>query len=259
MAGTLLSFGELAASKQHFDASLAAYDEKHPQRSALGSDLGVFAHAWSSHTRWLLGEDDEALAHADEGIRLARRLDHLYSQTLALAYAALLHQMRLDVDRVLECAQEAISLCERYGFAYYGDWASALIGWARGQEQPAEGVTIIESALARLDRNRAYARRPFFLSLLAAVYARLGKHDRTVSLLDAAIAMSLERNDVWWLPALYLQKSEIASGSERAALVQQALALSRRHGSRALEQRILTSPTTPHVPAGLASGRSVSA
>ena len=95
MGGALFSVGELEAGRgMHFEAALAAYDERHPQRSALGSDLGVFAHAWYSHTLWLLGDEAAAVAHADEAIALSRRLDHQYSQTLALAYAALLHQMR---------------------------------------------------------------------------------------------------------------------------------------------------------------------
>ena len=57
MGGTLMNVGELDASKHHFEAALAAYDEEHPQRSALGSDLGVFAHAWYAHTLWLLGDE----------------------------------------------------------------------------------------------------------------------------------------------------------------------------------------------------------
>jgi tetratricopeptide (TPR) repeat protein len=241
MGGMLLSAGELALSKEHFDAALAAYDEEHPQRSALGSDLGVFAYAWSTHTLWLLGEDQAAVVRAERAIALARRRDHLYSETLALAYTALLHQMRLDTEQTLVCAEAAANLCERYGFAYYGDWARVLIGWARGQERPAEGVTTIESALARLDANRAYARRPYYLSLLAQTYSRLGKRDRSASILDAAIAMAVERGDVWWLPALRLQRSEFESGSVRDATLRDALATARAQGSRALEQRILQS------------------
>jgi len=241
MGGTLLGLGELDASRHHFEAALAAYDEAHPQRSALGSDLGVFAHAWYAHTLWLLGDENAAMARAEQAVALARRLDHMYSQTLALAYAALLHQMRLDTERVLACAEAVVALCERYGFAYYGDWACALIGWARGQERPAEGVAIIESALDRLDRNRAQARRPYYLSLLAETYSRLGNRDRTASILDAAIAMAIERGDVWWLPALYLQKSELEPAPEREATLRRGLVLARTQNSRGLERRILTS------------------
>ena len=242
MGGTLSSVGELDAARHHFEAALAAYDERHPQRSALGSDLGVFAHAWYSHALWLLGEENSAVAHAEQGIALAERLDHRYSQTLARAYAALLHQMRRDTDRVIDCAEAVVALCERYGFAYYGDWAHVLIGWARGQTQPAEGVELIESALERLDATRAQARRPYYLSLLAETYNLLGKTDRTASILDAAITMAVDRSDVWWLPALYLQKSALEPLPERDVTLRRALMLARAQNSRGLEQRILASP-----------------
>jgi tetratricopeptide (TPR) repeat protein len=239
MGGALLALGELQTSKHHFDVAIAEYDETEPQRSALGSDLGVFAHAWSSHTRWLLGEDHNAVAHADLAVALARKRDHMYSETIAHAYAALLHQMRLDTARTIEHAEAATTLCERYGFAYYGDWARALIGWALAQTNPAEGVRTIEAALERLDRNRAYARRPYYLSLLGDAYLRLGNRDRAAATIDHALTMAVERGDLWWLPALYLQKSEFEHGPERAALRDRALALARHQQNRALEERTL--------------------
>ena len=240
MGGTLSSLGELDASRHHFEAALTAYDEQHPQRSALGSDLGVFTHAWYAHALWLLGDESAATAHAAQAVELARRLDHMYSQTIALAYAALLHQMRRDVARVLDCAEAVVALCGKYGFAYYGDWAQVLMGWARGQERPAEGVEMIESALERLDAQRAQARRPYYLSLLAETYGLAGHRDRAASILDAAITMALDRADAWWLPALYLQKSELEGPIERGGTHRCALELARGQNSRSLERRILS-------------------
>jgi DNA-binding SARP family transcriptional activator len=239
MGGILSSMGELEASRHHFEASLAAYDEAHPQQSALGSDLGVFCHAWFSHALWLLGDESSALKHAEDAIALAERLDHPYSLTLALAYAALLHQLRRDAVCVLDCAGRAVALCDKYAFAYYGDWAKALIGWAHGQKRPAAGIAEIESALGRLDTERAQARRPYYLSLLAETYALFGNRPRSASILDAAIDMARRRGDVWWLPALYLQKSDLVGSSERDMMVQTALALAQTQRSRGLEQRIL--------------------
>lgn len=247
MAAALLSMGELEMSRHHFEASLAAYDERHPQRSALGSDLGVFARAFYSHSLWLLGNDDAAVSHVEQAVAHARRLDHVYSMALALAYEALLHQMRGDAGKALTRAEEVVALCDRYGFAYYGDWAHVLIGWARGLERPAEGVRRIESALLRFDATRAQQRRPYYLSLLADTYTRLGNRQRAASIVDAAITVARECADVWWLPALYFQKSELDPPQQRAATVRCALELARSQNSRSLERRILAPSIAPAI------------
>jgi DNA-binding SARP family transcriptional activator len=238
MGGMLTSIGEHAASRDHFEASLAAYDEQHPQRSALGSDLGVFAHAWYSHALWLLGEEELALKHVDQGIALAHRRDHLFSQTIALAYAALLHQLRRDSERVLEYAGDVVKLSERYGFAYYGDWAGVLLGWVHGQNDPARGIQMIESALSRLDAQRAQARRPYYLSLLADIYRLAGQPERASSIVSSAIEMALARGDAWWLPALFLQKSELDPPGERDRSLRQGIEIARKQQSLSLLERL---------------------
>ena len=245
MGAALMSMGELEMSRHHFEASLAAYDERRPHRSALGSDLGVFARAFYSHTLWLLGNDDAAVSHVEEAVAHARRLDHVYSMALALAYEALLHQMRGDAGKVLARATEVVALCDRYGFAYYGDWAHVLIGWAEGLEQPAEGVARIESALLRFDVTRAQQRRPYYLSLLADTYTRLGDRHRAAAVLDAAITVAREQAEGWWLPALYFQKSELDPPPRREATLRCALELARSQRSRGLERRILASAIGP--------------
>lgn len=247
MAGTLFTMGELDLSRYHFEASLAAYDERHPQRSALGSDLGVFARAFYSHALWLLGNDDAAVSHVEQAVAQARRLEHVYSQALALAYEALLHQMRRDAGKVLDSAEEVVALCDRYGLAYYGEWAHVLIGWARGLERAATGVERIESALDRFDATRAQARRPYYLSLLAETYTRLGNREKAASILDAAITMAHKSADCWWLPALYFQKSELDAPPQRAATLRSALELARAQNSRSLERRILASSLAPSI------------
>jgi predicted ATPase/DNA-binding SARP family transcriptional activator len=239
MAGALGAAGELERSREHFEASLAAYDEQHPQYSALGSDLGVFAQAWGAHILWLLGEDQAALADVQRAIARAERRDHAYSRTLAFTYASLLHQMRGDTPQVVDTAERVLALCGRYGFGYYDDCARVLIGWARGQERAAEGVVLIEAALARLDAARAQARRPYYLSLLAETCVLAGNQSRAEAILDDAIRMALERCDLWWLPALYLQRGRLQPQPLRDRTFERALEIARVQHSRSLEQRIL--------------------
>jgi hypothetical protein len=240
MGAALQSSGDLEGSRRHFAAAIAAYDEAHPS-SALGTDLSVFAHAWGSHTAWLLGDESAALAHSAEALAIARRRDP-FGETLALAYAGLLHQMRRDVARVTECASAVVALCDRYGFAYYVDWARALLGWAHGQTAPAEGAAAIEAALDRLDAQRAQARRPYYLSLLAELQVAAGDRAKGAATLDAAIEMALRRQDMWWLPVLYLQQADLSAGSAHEAALARARDLARAHHNRAIERRIRSEP-----------------
>src|SRR4029453_14212419 len=102
------------------------------------------------------------------GGALARRRNHFYSETLALAYSAMLHQMRRDPRQVLESAEAVVALCDRYGFAYYGDWGQALVGGGGGPPCPPEGgrtpggrISCPPSPRRTASRATAIARTPF--------------------------------------------------------------------------------------------------
>ena len=98
---------------------------------SVGTRPDVHATAWSAHAHWLLGHDDHALAGCHEAIALARAIDHPYSLAVALAYGAITHQMRDDRPALGATVDELCDLCERYGFAYYREWALVLDGWSR--------------------------------------------------------------------------------------------------------------------------------
>ena len=152
MGGMLIERGELDASRDHFEAALAAYDEQHPQRSALGSDLGVFAHAWY-RARTLAARRRGRRGGACRARHRARAAaDHLFSQTIALAYAALLHQMRRDSGACSSARKRVVALCERLRVRLLRRLgAGAALDGRAVRSEPADGVEMIESALERLD------------------------------------------------------------------------------------------------------------
>jgi tetratricopeptide (TPR) repeat protein len=216
MGGTLASLGELTAARRHFQAALASMDGREHMPSAHGSDLGVFTNAWFSNVLMLLGERELAREHAGRAIAVASRLEHPFSQALAYAYAALTSQLERDVAAVHERAETAIAICARYGFSYYGDWAHVLLGWARSQNTSVdEGIAMIEAAMDRLDTQRAGARRPYFLSLLAEAYASAGRQDRALQIVESALAVAAERHEACWTPALLARRTRFRTAPER--------------------------------------------
>jgi hypothetical protein len=97
---------------------------------------------------------------------------------------------------------------------------------------------MIESALKHLDAQRAQARRPYYLSLLAEIYRLAGDRTHAASVLDTAITMARERSDVWWLPAIYLQQGELDPPVDRERLLHIGLETARVQHSLGLVRRI---------------------
>jgi DNA-binding SARP family transcriptional activator len=203
IGGTLTSLGEFAAARRHFEAALASWGGVRPWPSAHGSDLGVFTHAWFAHVLALTVENDGASAHARHAIELASRLEHAYSRALALAYGAMTAQIQRDEATVRERAEVCIALCERHGFAYYGDWARILLGWHFARHgRAAEGIPMIEGALRRLDAQRAFTRRPYYLSLLAESHVANQDPGGALAAVEQALRLADAHRDHWWTPQL---------------------------------------------------------
>ena len=105
---------------------------------------------------------------------------------------------------------------------------SALIGWAIGQGQPPEGASDHRVRAGRLERNRAQARRRTTCRCWRRPTAALAT---AIAHLDSGKGPRASRSiacDMWWLPALYFQQSELAGPADADALRQQALAVAGR-------------------------------
>jgi tetratricopeptide (TPR) repeat protein len=240
-AGSALSLGMPAAAREHFELACARSDDE--QSLSTGSHPAIHARAWSAHAAWLLGERDRAAAHATEAVERARSVDHPYSLAITLGYAALTWQLLGDIECLEEATGELARLGARHGFAYYPAWGLVLSGWARDD---AAGTARIERGLADLRAAGAFARMPYWLSLLAA---RVTDPGRARAVLDAAVVAARVRQDRWWLPdVLRVRATRFATGSERSAGVRAALDLALEQGSVALAERCradLAAPRTP--------------
>jgi DNA-binding SARP family transcriptional activator len=237
-AGQHASVGELEASRRHYDACIVAAGVTRSQLSMLGSDYGVFPRAWSAHVLWLLGYVDEARQRAEAAIRLAGQLEHPFSKTLALSYAAVLYQFRREPEKVDEYATQVAALCERYRFAYYGAWASILKGWVCVQRNDAAaGIERINEGLVGMDKQRSQTRRPYYLSLLAEAYMAAGDRARAASILDAALAVANDHDDQWWTAEIYRLRGELADGPAAERCFRRALEIADAQGSICLRLR----------------------
>ncbi|HLN15658.1 MAG TPA: AAA family ATPase [Acidimicrobiales bacterium] len=234
VAGTSLSLGMLASAAAHFDLVLEPSAET--VSLMIGTRLDVHSQGWAAHAHWLLGDEHEAVCRSDDALRRARAAVHPYSLAVALGYQAITDQLRGDMASLPSTTAELRELCQRNEFAYYGEWGLILGGWAEGGEA---GLDHIRLGIRQLRSHGAYARMPYWLSLLSVVLEGLGRTEEAIAALDGAVAAAEQRDDQWWLPEVLRLRAAISSGPAAGGLLDRALDLARAHGSRTIEARCL--------------------
>jgi DNA-binding SARP family transcriptional activator len=231
VGGAALSLGRPAEAARHLaEAARSASD----LWLFVGTRPDVHAPSFAAHAHWLLGEDAQADAVSRECVQRARDLDEPYCLAVALSYRAVLDQMRGDQDGLAAGTGELLGLCDEYGFGYYRDWALILGGWSSPY---GSGTALARRGIASLRAAGAFARMPYWLSLLAGLLVRDGHRDAARSALDAAVAAAHAHDDVWWLPEVMRQRAALDTDGVAVARLRAAADLAARHGSTALLQR----------------------
>ena len=232
VGGSAVSLGRPAEGLSHLE--LAAKLASGAVWLSVGTRPDVHGMAWAAHAHWLLGQDDEALGACREAIRLARAIDHPYSQVVALAYGAITHQMRHDLSELRTTIDELSQLCDRHDFAYYREWVLILDGWSR---TGTSGTDLVRRGISNLKSEGAFARMPYWLSLLADLSARDNQPGAARATLDAALAAGRVHDDVWWLPEVMRMRAAYDEDQAAITRLRSAAQMAAGHGSVALLRR----------------------
>ncbi|MDN5790579.1 MAG: AAA family ATPase [Micrococcales bacterium] len=232
LAGSGLGLGLLPLADEHFRLAcdLAGESDSLP----IGTRTEVHARGWRAHTRWLLGDEVGAAAASAEAVQRARLIDHPYSLTVALSYAAVTHQLLDEVSSLGAVLDELARLCDRYSFAYYGQWATVLTGWAEGG---APGLRTARRGIEALEQERSLTRMPYWLWLAADLHRRDGDAAAATALLDAAASFATEHEDRWWLPEVLRTRAALEPGPRARRLVERAMAWAESQSSITLLER----------------------
>ncbi|HYH32157.1 MAG TPA: AAA family ATPase [Pseudonocardia sp.] len=229
VAGSAVTLGRPAEALRQFALSAALTGGAHSM--SVGTRPDVHGRAWAAHAHWLLGHGEEALASCRDAVALARRVDHPYSLAVALAYAGITHQIRGDLPELRDAVGELRELCDRHGFAYYREWGLILAGWADAD------VDLARRGIDHLRSEGAFARMPYWLSLLGDLSARTGAPGHAVATLDAALVAARARDDVWWLPEVMRMRAAHNDPTQAVDRLHSAARTARDHGSVALLRR----------------------
>ncbi len=174
----LFHLGHLKAARSNLEQGIALYESSQHAAmvSRFGHDAGILCLCYLARILWFQGYPDQAWRRSAEAVALARALGHPFSLAHALTFAALVGQLRLEIQSTRELAEEAIALCTAHGFAFCLAMATVLRGWALTElDQKQAGIAQIEEGIKAWQATGAELFRPHLLALLAESYGKAGR------------------------------------------------------------------------------------
>jgi tetratricopeptide (TPR) repeat protein len=240
----LFHLGELEVGHAHLQRALELYDPAFhsPRVWETGVEPGIFCRCELARTLTLRGYPDQGLACVLEAVAQARALEHPQPLAFSLLFLILVHGARREPKEVCRVFDDLSALCLAHGIAQEQLWAVPLRGRARVElGDIARGLEELESSLEAHLSTRSTLLRPYYFVLYAGALLRARRFDRAQQALVEAREMSDATNQHAYDSEQRRLSAEVclARGDHRGceALYQEALAIGRAQGARALELR----------------------
>jgi class 3 adenylate cyclase/predicted ATPase len=210
---TLFYCGEFVPGREHLEQGVAHYDlQQYRSLAPLSGrpDSGVVCLCYAAWVLGMLGYSDQAMTRSHEALTLAQELAHPLSLSLALGFAALLHQLRREEQAAQERAATLMTLSAEQGFASVSARATIVRGWALVEQgQGTEGIAQMCQGVAALRATRQEDELPYWLALLAEAYGKVGRAEEGLSTLAEALAVADKTGVRFYEAELYRLKGEL--------------------------------------------------
>jgi class 3 adenylate cyclase len=236
--------GDLREAREHAEVGLRLYDEaRHHELTAFYGwhDAGACCRNTLGIALWLSGCPDHAAARAEEGMALARRLAHPFTLGIALTFGCYVRLLRGDRPEAERLSREVVELCLGQGIPVYVASGRILEGALRAADGE-DAAEVILNNLRALEGLGAFARRSFYLGLLAEVHLRAGRPREGLAAVAEAQRFISEKGERWYEPELHRLRGELtlaAGGTREEARLafEAALTTAGGRGARSLELR----------------------
>jgi predicted ATPase len=249
LAGSRMHMGRLRESDEAFAQIIEnpSPNRGQPLEVIQGWNFEVHTRAWQSHALWLLGNFESALTRGREAIQLASDHAQPFNQALSATYFAMLQQFCAEPATAGAQAEAARALSVEYKAPYYQLWSELLVSFAVAWERPtAAHISQLRTSISGFQASGARLRLPYYLWLLAQVYAQAGSLDEALAAIDEGMAESRANNERWWDAELHRLRGDLllARGGDdeevdRALL--RAKEIAQAQEAKSLELRVATS------------------
>jgi DNA-binding winged helix-turn-helix (wHTH) protein len=145
---SLFHQGRFAEAKVQAERGIATSGESVCWRLSAfyGEDPLVSCHHWLALSLWFLGDDEAAMEQAGKALRLSEQPGRMQCLAHSRQQAAILHQLRGDLDVCEHWARATVTIGKRQGLGYRQAAGEVLLGWCRVMRGDSDGE------LANMDR-----------------------------------------------------------------------------------------------------------
>jgi class 3 adenylate cyclase/predicted ATPase len=243
---SVLSAGDIAEGRAHYDQAIALYDPvKHrPLVTRFGQDSAVVVLSRRSAAAWLLGYPEGALADADHALRDAREIGHAATLMYALSHGSLVRYQCGNYASANLVFDELIALAEEKGTLFWKAFGLMNQGCACTLTgQASDAVRLITSGLTARQSTGTTMGMPFFLSHLARAQAELGKFEDAWCSIGEAMTATETTKERWCEAEVHRTAGEIAllgldpDSAKAEAYFKRALAVARTQQAKSWELR----------------------
>ena len=213
LGGSLWMMGAFVDARSHLEQSIeicAANEETITSYRRFGVDDRVLAWSVLSRTLWILGYPQKATALGEKAVARARSLGLPFTTSHALDGEALLEVLGADLGSAGVRASEALNHSTKHGLADLKQRALFMHGAMlakRGDLQ--EGIELMQSAIAAIERTDHRNRRTLYLGHIAAAHASLGQPEIGLSLLSDAVQTVETTSERFFESELYRLRGEL--------------------------------------------------
>jgi pentatricopeptide repeat protein len=248
--------GEFETAREQVARAIELHGVTGKNAAALSihQDLDTALSFVISWPLWSLGHPDQARHWAEHGVELATKRGDHFAVAQCLAYLVVVHIFRGELELVEAKAEACKKLCIEHGFRLFHTSAMMALGSVRVERGDATtGIALMLQGWEHRLPLKAMINAGFWCSLIANAYARAGRYEEALEMLDEAFALTRERSERWWEPELHRLLGEFhrrasesadprvaqiyASRGTSEAAISRALDLAREMGAKSLELR----------------------
>ena len=239
---TLMVTGSLEQARSHIADGLALYRrEAHgSQAFQYGShDPGVCAYFCDAVIGTVIGFPDQSVGQMQRALTLAHELDHGPTLVAVLAFAAELHQLRREPQKVEQYVNLLFPRLEKHGSAVGLANAIMLRGWAQVMQGDSKrGIAGVREGITAWRATGSQFHATYRLARAAEAHWAAGETEAGLQLIPTRIGDSGDR---WVAPELHRIEGELhrSAGHSEAAerCLKYALESARMQKARLLELR----------------------